>query len=33
MLDLGSRTSIYQPEQADLIFPELPEFDTPEAER
>jgi len=28
MLDLGNRTSIYQPEQEGLIFPELPEFDS-----
>ena len=33
MLDLGNRQSIYQPEQPDLIFPRVPEFDTVEAER
>ncbi len=33
MLDLGNRVSIYQPEQDGLIFPELPEFDSIEAER
>ena len=33
MLDLGDRTSIYQPEQKGLIFPEIPEFETIEEER
>ena len=33
MLDLGNRVSIYQPEQDDLIFPELPEFASFEEER
>ena len=33
MLDLGNRVSIYQPEQAGLIFPDLPEFDRVEDER
>ena len=33
MLDLGKRTSIYQPEQEGLIFPELPTFDSVAAER
>ena len=32
MLDLGNRVSIYQPEQAGLIFPDLPEFDRVEEE-
>src|ERR1700761_3464436 len=32
-LDLGGRTSIYQPEQAGLIFPELPTFDSPAVQR
>ena len=33
MLDLGNRTSIYQPEQEGLVFPEIPEFENVEAER
>lgn len=33
MLDLGQRTSIYQPEQQGLIFPEEPAFATPAEER
>jgi len=33
VLDLGNRTSIYQPEQQDLIFPEEPAFETVEEER
>lgn len=33
MLDLGTRQSIYQPEQAGLIFPELPRFNSAEEER
>ncbi|MFM0221884.1 class II aldolase/adducin family protein [Paraburkholderia dipogonis] len=32
-LDLGGRTSIYQPEQQGLIFPELPSFDNVAAHR
>ena len=30
MLDLGNRTSIYQPEQQGLKFPEEPQFNSPE---
>jgi len=30
VLDLGNRTSIYQPEQAGLKFPEEPSFNSPE---
>ncbi len=33
MLDLGKRTSIYQPEQEGLVFPELPTFDSIADER
>ena len=33
MLDLGNRTSIYQPEQEGLVFPAMPEFENVEAER
>jgi ribulose-5-phosphate 4-epimerase/fuculose-1-phosphate aldolase len=32
-LDLGGRTSIYQPEQQGLIFPALPSFDSAAAHR
>jgi hypothetical protein len=32
-MDLGNRVSIYQPEQEGLIFPELPKFNSVEAER
>ncbi len=32
-MDLGNRISIYQPEQEGLIFPELPKFNSVEAER
>jgi ribulose-5-phosphate 4-epimerase/fuculose-1-phosphate aldolase len=33
VMDLGNRVSIYQPEQEGLIFPELPKFNSVEAER
>lgn len=33
MVDLGNRVSIYQPEQEGLIFPEEPNFNSPEALR
>ena len=33
IMDLGNRVSIYQPEQDGLIFPELPQFNSVEAER
>ncbi|SMF35936.1 Ribulose-5-phosphate 4-epimerase/Fuculose-1-phosphate aldolase [Tistlia consotensis] len=33
MLDLGNRQSIYQPEQPDLKFPSIPEFETAAEER
>ena len=33
MLDLGDRISVYQPEQAGLIFPALPRFETAAEER
>jgi ribulose-5-phosphate 4-epimerase/fuculose-1-phosphate aldolase len=33
IMDLGNRVSIYQPEQEGLIFPELPKFNSVEAER
>ena len=32
-LDLGERESIYQPENKDLIFPEIPEFKNVAQER
>lgn len=32
-MDLGNRQSIYQPEQPDLKFPTIPEFETAEEER
>ncbi len=32
-LDLGDRESIYQPEQAGLIFPRIPDFDTKAQQR